>query len=924
MKRTGILICLLAGFVLLANAESLQLKGLTCEYVENPLGMDALNPVLGWQLESQVRNQVQSAYEIQVSLKEDDFKNEKRLVWKSGKVSSRQNVNIPYSGKKLQPFTRYYWRVRAYNQDGGVSAWSQPAFWETSMLSPADWKAQWIADGSKDPEKEEDFYKDDPAPLFRKTFRPGKAIKEARLYIAGIGYYEVSLNGKRIGDHVLDPGWTNYGKQILYSTYDITLLINSGENAIGVMLGNGYYNPLPMLIFKPLRDYLTIGRPCLRAQLRIQYADGSVETICTDEGWKTATGPVMRNNVYLGEHYDARNEISDWDTSPFDDSHWKQAVQVVDAPAGQLVAQMQPPIRIIEVIQPVRMTEARPGEFIFDMGQNFAGVTRLKVRGPKGTTVKIRYGEDLYSDGSLNVMTSVAGQQKRVWDANWQTPGQPPTAWQEDVYTLKGEGEEVWSPRFTFHGFRYIEITGWPGRPSLSDVKGVRLSTDVQKSGYFECSNPMLNRLNKVLGYTFQSNLFSVQSDCPAREKFGYGGDIVGTARTFCWYYDMENFYRKTLHDFANDQRPEGGMPETAPFNGIADSGLGDNSGPIGWQLAFAFMQKQLYNYYGDLQTIKAFYPTLRKQVEFLRSKAEDNLIDNCINDHESLEERVPALFATGHYYHHVVLLAEFAALTGQSKDAHVYSRLATQIKDTFIKEFLKPGTGEVANATQAAQAFALFYNLIPEGDKKAVFTVFLQAIAERNGHVAAWIFGVPAILEVLRQNNRNDIAYEMVTKKEFPGWGHMLESGATTLWETWRYSDNVFSQNHPMFGSVGEWFYQALAGINPAAAGFSKIQIKPQPAGDLTWVNCTYQSVNGPIVSNWKKKDNTFELLVTIPANTTAQISLPSSVDSEIMESDRLLSAVQGIKRIGYADGFTCLEVGSGHYKFVVKGAIY
>lgn len=270
MKRTGILICLLAGFVLLANAESLQLKGLTCEYVENPLGMDALNPVLGWQLESQVRNQVQSAYEIQVSLKEDDFKNEKRLVWKSGKVSSRQNVNIPYSGKKLQPFTRYYWRVRAYNQDGGVSAWSQPAFWETSMLSPADWKAQWIADGSKDPEKEEDFYKDDPAPLFRKTFRPGKAIKEARLYIAGIGYYEVSLNGKRIGDHVLDPGWTNYGKQILYSTYDITLLINSGENAIGVMLGNGYYNPLPMLIFKPLRDYLTIGRPCLRAQLRIQ------------------------------------------------------------------------------------------------------------------------------------------------------------------------------------------------------------------------------------------------------------------------------------------------------------------------------------------------------------------------------------------------------------------------------------------------------------------------------------------------------------------------------------------------------------------------------------------------------------------------------------------------------------------------------
>lgn len=919
MKRIGLLICILTGFVFLAGAEPLQLQVLTCEYVENPLGVDALNPVFGWQLESPARNQVQSAYEIQVALKEDDLRSGKGLIWKSGKVNTRQNVNIAYSGKKLEPFTRYYWRVRVYDREGEASGWSQPAFWETSMLYPADWKARWIADGSKAPDREEDFYKDDPVPLFRKTFHPRKTVREARLYIAGLGYYEASLNGQRVGDRLLDPGWTNYGKQILYSTYDITSLIVSGENAIGVMLGNGYYNPLPMRIFKPLREYLTIGRPCLKAQLRIRYADGSVETICTDESWKTTTGPVMRNNVYLGEYYDARNEIPAWDTCPFDDGRWSQAVQLEEPPTGQLVAQMQPPIREMDVIKPVRMTEVRSGEFVFDMGQNFAGVTRIRVRGPKGTTIKIRYGEDVYSDGSLNVMTSVAGQQKRVWDADREAAGQPQTAWQEDVYTLKGEGEEIWSPRFTFHGFRYVEITGWPGRPSLSEVEGLRLSADVQRNGYFECSNPMLNRLDKVLDYTFQSNLFSVQSDCPAREKLGYGGDIVGTARTFCWFYDMENFYRKTLHDFANDQRPEGGMTETAPYNGIADMGLGDNSGPIGWQLAFAFMQKQLYEYYGDLRTIKVFYPTLRRQVEFLRSKAKGNLIDNCINDHESLEERVPALFATAHYYHHVILLAEFAELTGRSKDAQVYSRLATDIKDTFIKEFLKPETGEVANATQAAQAFALFYGLVPESQKEAVFTVFLQSIAKWDGHIASGIFGVPAILEVLRQNNRNDIAYEMVTKKDFPGWGYMLESGATTLWETWKYSDNVYSQNHPMFGSVGEWFYQSLGGITPAAPGFSKIHIKPQPAGDLTWVNCTYKSVNGPITSNWKKEGNTFELQVTIPANTSAQIWLPSSTGSEIMESGRSLNAVQDIKTIGYADGFYCMEVGSGEYTFVV-----
>lgn len=920
MKKIYILICLLAGFTFIVGAVPLELKGLTCEYQENPLGVDVLAPLLGWKLESTARSQSQSAYEIQVVVRKEDLCQGKNLVWKSGKIDSRQNISVPYDGKKLKPFTRYYWRIRAYNQDGEVSEWSQLAYWETSMLSSADWKAQWIGDGSVSPVKTEDFYKDDPAPLFRKTFQLRKPMLEARLYIAGIGYYEASMNGNRIGDRVLDPGWTNYSKQILYSTYDITSQLHSGENSLGVMLGNGFYNPLPMRVFLPLREYLTIGRPCLKAQLRIRYTDGETETIVTDASWKTSVGPIMRNNVYLGEHYDARNEQVGWDQFPFDDSHWMQAVVVSDPPSGQLASQMQPPVRITKVIQPIRMTETRAGEFVFDMGQNFAGVVRIKVRGPKGTTVKIRYGEDVYSDGSLNVMTSVAGQQKKVWDANWETPGQPQTAWQEDSYTLKGEGEETWSPRFTFHGFRYVEITGWPGRPSLADVEGSRLNADLQKTGQFECSNPMINHLNQVLDYTFLSNVFSVQSDCPAREKFGYGGDIVGVARAFCWFYDMGNFYRKAICDFAVDQRPLGGITETAPYNGLADQGLGDNSGPIGWQLAFAFMQKQLLDYYGDLKTIERYYPALQQQVEFLRSKASLHIIDHCINDHESLEERIPALFATAHYYHHVLLLSEFASLTGRTKDAQKYTQLSVGIKDAFIREFVKSGNGEVGNQTQGAQAFALFYNLIPENEKEAALKVFLKAIKERDGHIAAGIFGVPAVLEVLRLNNRNDIAYEMVTKKDFPGWGHMLESGANTLWETWKYSDNVFSQNHPMFGSVGEWLYQTLGGINPAAPGFRKILIKPQPAGDLVWVNCSYHSVNGNIVSNWKKEGNTLELQIIIPANTTAQVYLPSSENATIIESNTPIGIIKDIRRIGYSTGFTCLEVGSGSYSFKVK----
>ena len=368
-----------------------------------------------------------------------------------------------------------------------------------------------------------------------------KSFAAARLYISGLGYYEAHINGSKVGDLVLDPGWTNYGKQILYSVYDITDMIRQGDNIIGVILGNGFYNPLPMKIFVPLREYLYIGRPCLMTQLRITYTDGSVETIITDNSWKTAHSAIMRNNVYLGEHYDAQMETLGWNTLTFSDHHWRQA-SIVAAPSGQLTAQIQPPVRITKILRPTRMTETRHGVFVFDMGQNFAGVVRIKVQGPKGAKITFRYGEDIYSDGNVNVMTSVAGQVKRVWGANREASGAPQTAWQEDSYTLKGEGEEIWSPRFTFHGFRYVEVTGWPGRPTLDHIEGLRMNADLPRTGQFECSNPMFNQLYDVLDNTFLSNVFSVQSDCPAREKFGYGGDIVGVARTYGWFYDMENF----------------------------------------------------------------------------------------------------------------------------------------------------------------------------------------------------------------------------------------------------------------------------------------------------------------------------------------------------------------------------------------------
>lgn len=915
MKKFSLLIGWLL-YACICQAASLKVFHLTCEHIQNPLGIDQQQPLLSWKLESDERNQYQSAYEILVSTDQEKLEKGKADVWNSGRIKSDETLLIPYAGKKLKSFTRYYWKVRVYNQQGEASDWSETAWWETAMLKADDWKASWIYDGSEAPSDPNDFYKDNPAPLFRKTFQTKEGIQSARLYIAGIGYYEASLNGQRIGDRRLDPGWTNYDKEILYSTYDITEMLQTGKNCLGVVLGNGFYNPIPMPIFKNLREYLTIGQPCLKAQLLITYKNGKQEWIYSDSSWTFADSPILRNNVYLGEKYDARKEIKDWDKPTFNASSWKQAIPVPTPPQGKLTAQMQPPIRIREIIRPTRMTETRQGEFVFDLGQNMAGVARIKVKGPKGTRITIRYGEDVYSDGSLNVMTSVAGQHKTVWNAKQESAGAPPTAWQEDTYILKGEGEEIWMPQFTFHGFRYIEVTGWLGRPTLDNIEGIRLSADLKVTGEFSSSNELLNRLHRVLDYTFLSNVFSVESDCPAREKFGYGGDIVGVSRTFCYFYDMHNFYAKAIRDFANDQRPLGGFTETAPYNGIADQGLGDGSGPIGWQLAFAFLQKQLYEYYGDKRIIENYYPQLKKQVDFLASKAKDYMIDRCINDHESLDQRIPALFATAHFYHHVLLITEFAQLTNRKADQQQYESLAQQIKAAFIQKFVQTDTGKIGNGTPAEQAFGLYYGLIPEDIKTKVIQQLVQAISNRNNHITSGIFGTPIVLTVLSDLNLNDIAYQMATQIDFPGWGHMLSSGATTLWETWKYSDNVFSHNHPMFGSVGEWMYQSLAGIKALSPGFKQICIHPQASGDLQWVNSSYESSRGKITCQWKKENGIYMLQVHIPVNTKAQVFIPNK-SQLIKESGKSIASSSLIQIIREESDHCWLEIPSGSYQF-------
>jgi alpha-L-rhamnosidase len=892
-------------------ASPLQPATLTCEYIENPLGIDTKVPRLSWNFTSTERNQLQSAYEIIVS---DNIQNINKGIgnsWTTGKIASSENIQVTYAGNALQSFTRYYWRVKVYNQKGEASEWSSISWFETAMLSATEWKAQWISDGSKNPERDEDYYKPDRMPLLRKSFAANKKILSARLYISGVGYYEAYLNTKKISSNVLDPGFTTYRKQVMYVVHDITPLVKKGNNTAGIMLGSGWWNPLPFKFFGrwDLRNYQQTGRPCVKAEIHLRYTDGTQEIIATDESWQTAPGPITQNNVYIGEHYDARLEPKNWNSMEEEKAAWKNA-SLTPGPNGILTAQMQPPIRVTKVITPTRIINYKAGVFIADMGQNFAGVANIKVKGAAGTTIVLRYGEALFEDGSLNTMTTSATQIKKGGIKS--PPGAPESLWQEDRYILKGAGAEEWHPRFTFHGFRYVEITGWPGTPTVNDIEGWRMNSDFLQNGTFACSDTMFNKLHTVIQWTFLSNVFSVQSDCPGREKMGYGADIAVTANTYMYNYNMANFYTKTVRDYANEQQPDGGITEIAPYTGIADRGYGGESGPLGWELAFPYVQKQLYDMYADKRIIENNYEAFKKQLAFLESKAKDNFFYWDISDHEALDPKPEALTATAFYYHHVLMGAEFAGILGKQEDSIKYAKLAQRIKGAITGKYLVPGTGRFDNGTESAQLFALWYGLSPE--KENSIKVLVQEFERHNWHVSTGIFSTKMLFDVLRENDMNEEACRIAQQKDYPGWINMLNHGATTLWEAWHDPGTVYSANHPMFGSIDEWFYRSLLGINAAAPGFKKIIIKPQPAGGINWAKGSYQSVMGVIKSDWKKEGDKFSLQVSLPANTNAAIFIPSKQNSVITESGKPVNVQR------YEKGYAVVEVGSGEYTFVTN----
>ncbi len=829
-----------------------------------------------------------------------------------------QSIGVAYAGKLLQSGRRVFWTVQVWDREGRKSRESAPSWWEMGLVEGRDWQGHWIGDGRPAPAKDEEFYGDRPAPCFRREFVVKRPMRRARAYVTGLGYYEMTLNGQRVGDHLLDPAWTNYDRRVFYSSYDVSKLLKQGRNAAGLLLGNGWYNTLPLRIFSRfnLRTILPTGEPRALLQLNIEYDDGSREAVVTDENWRVAESPIRSNSLYLGEIYDARKEMRDWDLAGFDDHAWKTAAQV-DAPKGKLMPQPLPPIRAGKLMQPVKVTEPKPGLYIVDMGQNFAGVAAFRFNAPAGTTVKIRYAELLNPDGTLNPLTSVAGQIKNGNGG----PGAPPIAWQTDTYICKGGGPESCTPRFTWHGFRYIEISGLSSPPSLSSIVGHPLHSDVESVGEFACSNPLFNRIQEMVRWTILSNIFSVESDCPHRERLGYGGDIVAAGEAIIYNFDMSRFYSKAVDDLADSVRPNGGMTETAPFVGIADESLGEGAGPIGWGTAFPHLQWQLYQYYGDRAPLTTYYDMTRAWIRLLESRADGGILVNGISDHESLVPKPVPLTGTAFYYYNVELAARIAGTLMHNADLARYETLAQSIRAAFNGRFLKPETGAYFTGTQACQAFALYMDLAPPAQKQEALAVLVRDIMDNHkGHLTTGIFGTKYMLNALTDTGRADVAYELANQKTFPGWGYMLENGATTLWEHWAKEERVYSHNHPMFGSISEWFFKGLAGIRLADAGVEgmrQIRIAPNVVGDLTWVRASYDSVRGRISSAWKRDGGSFVLEVAVPPGIQAAVEVPANDPTSVKEANLLARDAEGVKYVGARNGSAIFHVGSGVYRF-------
>ena len=890
---------------------------LRCEYRTNPLGIDEGVPRLSWALESEGRSQAQSAYRVLVARSEEDLEAEENLLWDSGRVESNRSVGVEYEGETLRSGSRCVWKVRVWDGEGNPSPYSGPAVFEIGLLKGSDWEGAWISLGEGPPQDVDpptgDEYDDvgtalAPSPYLRKEFRLEKPVSRARLYATALGVYEPYVNGERVGEDVLAPGWTDYRKRVQYQTYDVTGLLEEGRNVLGAVLGDGWY--AGFVGFDPKHRGAHYGpRPHLLAQLQVEYEDGTMQSIVSDGSWKSSTGPILYSDLLVGESYDARQEMAGWHEPGFDDSDWYPAgVEEIQSPP--LVAQPDEGVRVIEEVAAEAVAEPESGVYVFDMGQNMVGWVRLKVEGEAGTEVTLRHAEALNPDGT-------------IYTTNLRF------ARATDRYVLRGGGEEVYEPRFTFHGFRYVEVTGYPGEPPLEAITGRVVHSATPPTGSFECSSPMVNKLQSNIVWGQRGNFLSIPTDCPQRdERLGWTGDAQIFVGTASFNMDVAAFFTKWMADVEDAQSPEGAFPDVAPLLPMT---LDLSRGAPAWGDAGIIVPWTIYRFYGDTRIVEKHYGAMTRWMDYLHKANPELLRNNKLGNNygdwlSPFGDATPKdLLATAYWAYDAKLIAEMACATGRDGDGAAYEELFENIKNAFNAAYVDP-EGRVKGDTQTGYLLALHMDLLPEELRAAAAEHLIEAIEREDWHLSTGFAGVGYLCPVLTEAGYPDVAYRLLENETYPSWGYTIRNRATTIWERWDgwteekgfQSPNMNSFNHYSLGSVGEWLYRYVGGIDADTAGFGRILIRPRPGGSLTHARAEYDSVRGKIVSAWSIEGDQFTLGVTIPPNTTATVHVPVESGLGISESDNPLEQAEGVKILRMEEREVVLAVGSGHYEFV------
>jgi len=854
-------------------------KGLRCDHLVDPLGVDRKVPRLSWRMIAANRGARQTAYRILVASSPKILAQDRGGLWDSGKVKSDRSHLVSYAGKALASHQQCFWKVRIWDGDGKPLAWSPVARWTMGVLAPEHWRARWIAASVKGPAVS--------LPIFRREFQVSKPLGRAVAYISGLGHYELYLDGGKVGDRILDPPWTNYRKTCLYATYDITEKLSKGSHALGIMLGNGMYN---VKGGRYTKFKGTIGQPKLIMHLRLEYADGTVERVVSDKSWRVTEGPITFSCVYGGEDRDARREPTGWLKAGFDDAKWRPAAEV-DGPGGAMRSTIQQPVKTTRVFKPVKMTGDDKGVTI-DFGQNSAAIPAVRLKGLPGATVRIRTGERATAGG---------------WNRTWFD------------YTLRGNGPEEFSPSFTSWGHRSILVEGAVlkadkavDKPVVLDAKAFSIRCGAPLAGAFETSDKLINKIYHIVLWSIHSNFQSVLTDCPHREKLGWQevSHLMGPAIHFI--YDAAGFYTKILNDCAQAQTAEGLIPDIAPEYVKFRGGFRDSPE---WGSAFIINPYFLYLWTGDNAPIARHYEAMKRYIAYLRGKSRGGILSHGLGDWMPGEKTPTPLVATAIFYHDLDLMAQYATWLEQPNDAKAFRAEADAVRKAFNARFLVDTTAKYANGSQCAQGMPSALGLVPPDQYEKALGLLVADGKAKKKLTAGDVGNRYAILSFAQAG-----AHELLYNISNATYGHQArQPDRTTLAEAWR---GGASQNHCMLGHILEWYHGWLAGIrpDPDAPGFKKIIIDPNPVGDMAWCKAHHDSPYGRIAVHWRRQDDGFHLDVKIPPNTTATVHVPGNVVSDITEGEQTIDRARCVKLVRVEKGKTVFSVGSGNYKFLSR----